>query len=113
MVTVDIPPDKSDPLAGLKWRGQMEQLAEKLADHTGRRLSKKNLIQATQLVKTARKLMRDFIQVCRQKDGLISGTLLNSYYYTSDLKGWCGQLRKLNLELLANANITKGFYNLF
>ena len=109
VVTVDIPPDKSDPLAGLKWRGQMEQLAEKLADHTGRRLSKKNLIQATQLVETARKLMRDFIQVCRQKDGLISGALrmavLNSYYYTTDLKGWCGQLRKLNLELLANRQV--------
>lgn len=102
-------PDKSDPLAGLKWRGQMrEQLAEKLADHTGRRLSKKNLIQATQLVETARKLMRDFIQVCRQKDGLISGALrmaVLTYYYTSDLKGWCGQLRKLNLELLANLQV--------
>ncbi|PKM59766.1 MAG: hypothetical protein CVU99_11755 [Firmicutes bacterium HGW-Firmicutes-4] len=106
VVTVDIPPDKSDPLAGLKWRGQMENLAEKLSDHTGQRLTKKKLTQATQLVETARKLMRDFIQVCRQKDGLISGALrmavLNSYYYTTDLKGWCGQLRKLNLELLAN-----------
>lgn len=112
VVTVDIPPEKEDPLAGLKWQGQMENLAEKLCDHTGQRMTKKKLSQATQLVETARKLMRDFIQVCHQKDGLISGALrmavLNSYYYTTDLKGWCGHLRKLNLELLENREVISG-----
>ncbi|MBI4856259.1 MAG: 2-hydroxyacyl-CoA dehydratase [Acetobacterium woodii] len=109
VITVDIPPEKADPLAGIKWKKQMENLAEKLTDHTGKRISKKNLIQATQLVETARKLRRDFLQACHEKDGLISGavrmSILNSYYYTSDLKVWCANLRKLNLEILENRQV--------
>ena len=109
VVTVDIPPDKSDPLAGLKWRGSDGAAGRKTDGPYRSAVDEKKLTQATQLVETARKLMRDFIQVCRQKDGLISGALrmavLNSYYYTTDLKGWCGQLRKLNLELLANRQV--------
>ncbi|WP_303869048.1 2-hydroxyacyl-CoA dehydratase family protein [Acetobacterium wieringae] len=109
VVTVDIPPEKGDPLASLKWRSQMENLSDKLSDHTGQRLTKKKLTQATQLVEGARKLMRDFIQVCQEKDGLISGALrmaiLNSYYYSTDLKSWCSHLRKLNLELLESRQV--------
>ena len=109
VVTVDIPPEKADPLAGVKWKKQMENLAEKLTDHTGKRMTKKNLTQATQLVETARKLRRDFLQVCHEKEGLISGALrmavLNSYYFTSDLKVWCANMRKLNVELLESRQV--------
>lgn len=109
VVTVDIPPEKTDPLAGLKWKNQMENLTEKISDHTGKKVTKKSLVQATSLVETARKLMKDFIRVCEEREGLISGALrmsiLNSYYYTTDLKIWSAHLRKLNLELLEKRKV--------
>jgi benzoyl-CoA reductase/2-hydroxyglutaryl-CoA dehydratase subunit BcrC/BadD/HgdB len=109
VATVDIPPDKKDPLAGVKWKKQMELLAEKLTDHTSSRMTRKSLVQASQLVETARKLMRDFTQVGQERDGLISGSVrmavLNSYYHTNDLKLWCSHLRKLNLALLKNRKV--------
>jgi benzoyl-CoA reductase/2-hydroxyglutaryl-CoA dehydratase subunit BcrC/BadD/HgdB len=104
VATVDIPPDREDPLTGIKWKKQMASLSEKLTDHTGHRVTRKSLSESIRLVGTARKLMRDFNQVYEKREGLISGSgrmaVLNSYYHTADLKEWCSHLKKLNLELL-------------
>jgi benzoyl-CoA reductase/2-hydroxyglutaryl-CoA dehydratase subunit BcrC/BadD/HgdB len=109
VVTLDIPPEKDDPFAAAKWRKQMENLSEKLADHTGRKITKKSLQDGIQLVETARKMMHEFIQVCEDLEGAVSGAVkmmvLNSYYYTNDLKRWCINLRKLNLEIVGSRKV--------
>ncbi|WKY48788.1 2-hydroxyacyl-CoA dehydratase family protein [Eubacteriaceae bacterium ES3] len=110
VITVDVPPDKTDPLAGIKWTQEMKKLSEKISDHTRTKITKKSLQSATKRVNQARGLMAEFISICEQAGQYINGStrmaVLNAYYYTSDLRSYCQHLKNLNLELIEILNCT-------
>ncbi|MDI3535882.1 MAG: hypothetical protein PWP16_30 [Eubacteriaceae bacterium] len=104
VVTVDIPPDKSDPLAGIKWTQEMKKLSKKISDHTKKRITKKSLMAATKQINKTRKLMAEFISLCEELGPTFKGStrmaVLNAYYYSSDPRAYSMHLKNLNLELI-------------
>ncbi|WKY45763.1 2-hydroxyacyl-CoA dehydratase family protein [Eubacteriaceae bacterium ES2] len=104
VVTVDIPPDKSDPLASIKWTQEMKKLSEKISEHTKEKITEQKLKSAARLLNQTRKLMSEFITLCEEMSPTFKGStrmaVLNAYYYCRDLRNYSMHLKNLNLELI-------------
>ena len=100
---VDVPPQRSDPLAREKWRMQMLRMTEAVARHTRTRVTAARLRDAVETVEAARTALREFLDITCRREDLITGAarllVQNSYYYVKNLRQWTVQLEQLNEEL--------------
>ena len=100
---VDVPPQRSDPMAKEKWREQMFRMTWAVAHHTRTRVSAARLRTSIRTVEAARQALREFLDITCRREDLITGAarllVQNTYYYAEDMVRWTEQLEKLNEEL--------------
>ena len=103
-VTLDIPPDHTDPRSIAMWEKQLVRMMEAVAEHTRRRFSHRKILSAVRCVSQARYQLREFLRGEDRSDGrgVITGSakllIRNSYYFTNDLDNWGKQLQVLRQE---------------
>ena len=103
-VTLDIPPDHTDPRSIAMWEKQLVRMMEAVAAHTRRRFSHRKILSAVRCVSQARYQLREFLRGEDRSDGrgVITGSakllIRNSYYFTNDLDNWGKQLQVLRQE---------------
>lgn len=106
VVTVDFPPDKDSKYSAQKWEDEMYKLRFALEKYLGKKVSKKSLFEASELVSNARKTMRKFVEISNEKN-IISKTIiqfvLNTYYFADDIKKWSDKLNILCHEIKSRA----------
>ena len=104
IVTLDIPPDHTDPRSIAMWEKQLVRMMEAVAEHTRRRFSHRKILSAVRCVSQARYQLREFLRGEDRSDGrgVITGSakllIRNSYYFTNDLDNWGKQLQVLRQE---------------
>ncbi|MGD8401663.1 MAG: 2-hydroxyacyl-CoA dehydratase family protein [Bacillota bacterium] len=100
---IDLPPLKEDPLSLQKWLLQMKLLTKLMEQKTHRRCNGKRLCEAIDQVNRAKLQMKRLLDVSMVNPGLISGVLvmliINTYYFTVNLREWVTELQCLNDEL--------------
>lgn len=109
---IDIPPNRDDSLAEVKWQRQMLDMVEIISAHTKRRVTKESVISAALRVSRARLALNQFMNVSRERPDIISDTarllVQDSYYRNNNLDDWTYHLQMLTEEVL---NMTKRFVN--
>lgn len=107
VVTVDFPPDKDSKYSVKKWQDEMYKLRFALEKHLGKKMSKNNLFEASELVSNARKIMRKFAEISNEKN-IISKTtvqfVLNTYYFTNNIELWTKKLEILCQEIKSKSS---------
>ena len=104
IVTLDIPPDHTDPRSIAMWEKQLVRMMEAVAEHTRRRFSHRKILSAVRCVSQARYQLREFLRGEDRSDGrgVITGSakllIRNSYYFTNDLDNWGKHLQVLRQE---------------
>lgn len=100
--TIDIPPVK-DRFAIRKWDLQLELFGEALSRHTGKRITKQSLQEASDKVAYARIQMQQFLKASNGRLGELEGSyrmfLLGSYYCSDDITEWSRNMHQLNVRL--------------
>ena len=100
---VDVPPERTDPFAVLKWEEQMIRLMQTVSKHTHTRVTSGRLKKASRQVASAEAALRDFLRITDGRKDLLTGSakllIQNSYYYAEDLAAWTSRLQLLNKEL--------------
>lgn len=107
VVTVDFPPDKDSKYSVKKWQDEMYKLRFALEKHLGKKMSKNNLFETSELVSNARKIMRKFAEISNEKN-IISKTtvqfVLNTYYFTNNIELWTKKLEILCQEIKSKSS---------
>lgn len=102
VVTVDFPPDKDSKYSIKKWQDEMYKLRFALEKHLGKKTSKNNLFEASELVSNAREIMRKFVEISNEKNIISKTTIqfvLNTYYFATDIELWTKKLEILFQEI--------------
>ena len=103
VVTVDMPP-LQEHLASLeKWKEQVLQAADAVADHVHSRITAASLRMAVRETVKARSEMQMFLRTVTCEENVFSPMarilVQNSYYYTDDLAEWTRALGRLRDEI--------------
>lgn len=100
--TVYIPPIQGKASEDELFR-QGEVLAEVIYQYTGKRLTRRRLLEAQEKIAEARRQIKYFVKLTSKKPELFPGIwrlfLLHSYYCAENLEDWSNHLRMLNSQL--------------
>lgn len=103
--TVYIPPTQGN-VSDLELFRQGEILTETIYRYTGKRITRRGLLEAQERIAKARKQISYFMQITSKKPELLPGIwrsfLLYSYYCADNLEDWSNHLRMLNSQLTTN-----------
>jgi benzoyl-CoA reductase/2-hydroxyglutaryl-CoA dehydratase subunit BcrC/BadD/HgdB len=113
VLTVDFPPVKEEGIALKKWLTQMKVLTWLLERKTQKRLNKKGLIAAIDMVNQAKLEMKRLLSFGSTNPELLSGAMaafiINTYYFTGDPNEWTAHLKALSDELERKAKQQSGW----
>lgn len=107
---MELPRSKDSESARLYWRESVQNLANRLTETTGRKLTRAKLKQAMARTARARDAFRTLHQLRRSRPACFLGKdafLVTNAYFFDDLDRWCEAVEALNRELAARR--TTGF----
>lgn len=111
--TVYIPPTQGKASDGELFR-QGEILTDVIYQYTGKRITRKRLLEAQEKIEEARRQIKYFVKLTSKKPELFPSIwrlfLLHSYYCTENLEDWSNHMRMLNNQL-ATADVQKSGEN--
>lgn len=97
--TVYIPPTQGET-SDCELARQGEVLVETISKYTGKRITRRRLLEAQEKIALARRQIRHLMRITCDKPEALPGTgrmlILYSYYCTADLEEWSEHLRLLN-----------------
>ncbi|MGN1032006.1 MAG: 2-hydroxyacyl-CoA dehydratase family protein [Intestinibacter sp.] len=114
ILTIDFPSDKTNKFSYEKWTEEMYKMRFALEKHLNKKMSKQSLIESVEIISKARKLMRKFVEMTKNRADIISKSMvqfiLNTYYFTDDINLWSDNLEKMCSEISSIKNKQK--YNM-
>ena len=100
---LQLPQSQEGPRSQRQWRQQIQDLAARLTQLTGRKLGRRALRQAVELVNRRTALLRQLNELRRQRPGLLGGEdafLVMQASFVADPSWWVEQAAALVKELL-------------